>query len=414
MTTLEILNTPGLLPTPKYPDVLTTFDNIPPGDSFIVVNDHDLTPFLDALKAERGETFIGEKIDDGPEKWKVKITKTGSLPKEQQTEAAINLATKKDANIPELNVTLLEPTLKHPAVFKQFDELPAGGAFYIFNDHDPKPLYYQMIAERGNIFTWSYEQKGPQTWKVLIQKNAIEGPTLGELAAADIRKAEVFKKYGLDFCCGGKKSLRQACEDKSLNITQVEQELQEALQQKPVSKGLDFNRWELDFLADYIYNEHHKYFYDEDPVIADLLDKVVAQHVDKHPFLKNVSAWYIRLQNELNAHFLKEEKIIFPHIKDLVLAKKTNTQPKEDGINDISGPLQMMEAEHEVAGEILEQINGITNYYTPPADACNSFNLLYQKLKALEEDLHQHIHLENNILFPKAAKLEKELKQTEV
>jgi len=411
MTTLEILNTPGLLPTPKYDNVLTTFDSIQPGESFIVQNEHDLTPFLDALKAERGETFTGERLENGPDTWKVKITKTKVLPKEQQTSINIDLAIKKDVNVPELNVTLLEPRLKHPSVFKQFDSLQSGQAFYILNDHDPKPLYYQMIAERGNVFTWTYEQNGPQWWKVLIQKNAAEGPTLGELAASDIRKAEVFKKYGLDFCCGGKKSLKQACEEKNININQVEQELQQASQQKPISKGFDYNRWELDFLTDYIYNEHHKYFYEEDPVIADLMDKVVNHHVDAHPFLKNVSAWYIQLQTELNAHFLKEEEIVFPHIKELVQAKKTNSPVKENGIDDINGPLQMMEAEHEAAGEILEQINGITNNYTVPTDGCNSFKLLYHKLKALEEDLHQHIHLENNILFPKAAKLEKELKQ---
>ena len=129
----------------------------------------------------------------------------------------------------------------------------------------------------------------------------------------------------------------------------------------------------------------------------------------KHPFLQKLSAMFKTLQSELSAHFLKEEKIIFPHIKNLVNAKKTNTAPVMDGIDNIQTPLQVMEADHEAAGGLLAEMRALTNGYTLPADACNSFALLYHKMKALEEDLHQHIHLENNILFAKAAKLEKEL-----
>lgn len=198
---------------------------------------------------------------------------------------------------------------------------------------------------------------------------------------------------------------------KNLNVSQLEKELHEASQQKTTLKGFDFNRWELDFLVDYIYNEHHKYCYEEGPVIADLMEKVVSHHGSAHHYLKNIAAWYATLQNELNTHFLKEEKILFPHIKQLVEAKKANTPLHKDGIQDVSEPLQMMEADHEAAGQILYEINGLTNNYAPPSTACNSFTLLYHKLEALEEDLHQHIHLENNILFPKAALLEKELKK---
>jgi regulator of cell morphogenesis and NO signaling len=308
----------------------------------------------------------------------------------------------------ELNVTLLEPKLKHPTIFRYYDALQPGEAFYILNDHDPKPLYYQLIAERGNVFTWNYEEQGPIWWKVLIKKNhADEGPTIGELAASDIRKAEVFKKYGLDFCCGGKKSLQQACEENNLDKNLIEKELLQASQNE-AKTAFDFNKWELDFLADYIYNQHHRYWYDEEPVISELVDKVANHHGENHAELLKVKDMYTTLRQELNAHFMKEEKVLFPHIKQLIKAKQTNTQP-DTIIEDINEPLHMMEADHEAAGELLEEIRKTTNDYTLPSDACNSFGLMYHKLKSLEEDLHQHIHLENNILFPKAALLHKQL-----
>ena len=306
----------------------------------------------------------------------------------------------------------LAPQSKYNVVLKQFDELQPGKAFYFLDEEDPGHLNLTMLAKRGNQFTWSYEEQGPERWTVLLHKNKTDdSPTIGEIAAEDIRKAEVLRKWEFDYCCGGKMTLQQACYEKGLDIIQVQKELEKALEQRPISRGHDFDKWELDFLADYIYNEHHKYFYNEDPVISSLMDKVVNQHVAKQPYLKDVAAWYIQLQIELVAHFLKEEEIIFPHIRGLVMSKKNNIPIKENGITNISGPLQMMEAEHEAAGEIIHQINSLTSNYTPPPDACSSFKLLYSKLEALEDDLHQHIHLENNILFPKAEKLETVIKQ---
>ena len=309
----------------------------------------------------------------------------------------------------ELNVTQLEPKFKHPTIFRCFDALKPEDGFYILNDQYPKPLYYQLVAERGKIFTWEYKESGPLRWKILITKNAAgEEPTIGEIVAEDIRKADVFKGYGIDFCCGGKKTLKQVCAEKGLNAAAIEQELLAAAQGTTVIKGLDFNKWELDFLADYVYNQHHKYYYQEDPVIADILAKVANHHGEKYPVLKTVAVLYSRLQQELNTHFFKEEKVLFPLIKQLVAAKRNRALTPEMA-HQIAAPLQVMEADHDAAGEILEEINNLTNHYTPPAGACNSFRLLYSKLQALEDDLHQHIHLENNILFPKALQLEKEL-----
>jgi regulator of cell morphogenesis and NO signaling len=218
----------------------------------------------------------------------------------------------------------------------------------------------------------------------------------------------VFKKYGVEICCGGKKSLRQACRENNLDIAEIEKELIKATTESR-NVNFDFNRWEIDFLADYIYNEHHRYWYDEEPVISELVQKVVSHHGATHPELNRVADLYSTLKDELTGHFLKEEQILFPHIKELVKAKLMHTSPISIGIQNIDEPLQMMEAEHEAAGGMLAALRKVTRDYTLPVEACNSYGLLYHKLKSLEEDLHQHIHLENNILFPKAALLHKEL-----
>ena len=309
-----------------------------------------------------------------------------------------------------LFVPELQPALKHPTIFRKFDSLLEGESFVIVNDHDPKPLYYQLLAERGNIFSWDYLEQGPEVWKVYIKKNEVmDGETVGQIAAKDIRKAEVFKKFGIDFCCGGKKSLKQVCEEKGLDLEAVEKALGNANNAPKVSENYD--RWSPDFLADYIFNKHHQYYYDEAPIIGELLAKVVGHHGEKYPELQGAYRLYVTLVQELNSHFGKEEKVLFPFIKALVRAKKTGNTEELQTQFSLSAPIQMMEADHDAAGEILAEMNEVTNAYTPPAGACNSFQFLYRKLKELDDDLHQHIHLENNILFPKALTLEKELRK---
>jgi regulator of cell morphogenesis and NO signaling len=314
------------------------------------------------------------------------------------------------ADLFELNVTLIEPKLKHPTIFQHFDALKPGEAFKIFNDHDPKPLYYQLIGERGNIFTWTYLEKGPQWWKVMIKKLDLEkGETIGEIAAKDIRKAEVFKKYGIDFCCGGKKSLKEVCDEKGLDVAAVQAELNSSAQ-SPVP-AFDYSKWDVDFLADYIYNQHHKYYYTEEPSITGLMEKVADHHGGPHNDLHQLRTMYRQLIQELNTHFMKEERVVFPFIKALAYAKKTGNMEMLQQQPSVTEPIQMMESDHEAAGEILEQMKQLTFNYIAPAEACNSYQFLFKKLKELDEDLHQHIHLENNLLFPKALTIEKELRK---
>lgn len=405
---MESLFVPDLQPALKHPTILKKFDDLQSGESFLLINDHDPIPLYYEMKAEKGEIFDWKKIEDGPEVWRVQITKTGGATcsvnpvREEKAEA------KQDVFV--LNVTLIEPRLKHPTIFKHFDALKEGEAFQILNDHDPKPLYYQLLGERGNIFTWTYLEKGPQWWRVQIKKNDLQsGETVGEIAAKDLRKAEVFKKYGIDFCCGGKKSLKQACEEKGLDVEIVEAELESA-PQKTTSSANNFNAWEPDFLADYIYNQHHLYYYNEVPVIKSLLTKVTQHHGDNHPELKYIYSLFAQLLQELDTHFMREEKVVFPFIKALVTAKKTGSREVLDRQPSLTEPIRIMEVDHEAAGDILAEMKKIANGYNPPADACNSYQFLYKKLKELDEDLHQHIHLENNILFPKALKLERELR----
>lgn len=310
-----------------------------------------------------------------------------------------------------LNVTLLEPRQKHPTIFNRFDELHAGESLTIHNDHDPKPLYYQLLGERGNIFTWEYLEQGPEWWKVRIAKRLTgdQDETLGQLAAKDIRKAQIFKKYGLDFCCGGKKTVKEACQEKGLDVTKIEQELQYA-DKLPSSRPLPYNDWSLDFLADYIVNTHHSYVEKTLPDIRAYSEKVKNVHGSRHPELIPIRQLVEAVYTELMSHMVKEERILFPYIKELAKAKDGKQPLQASHFGTVQNPINMMEMEHEAVGEDLAKIRELSNNFTLPDDACASYTLLYRMLDEFEQDLMLHVHLENNILFPKALEIEKKLK----
>lgn len=309
-----------------------------------------------------------------------------------------------------IDVTQIEPRFKHATIFDRFDCLQGGQSLVIHNDHDPKPLYYQMIAEKGKIFQWEYLLTGPEIWEVRITKNEVVNgePTIGEMAAADYRKAEVFRKYGIDFCCGGKKTLEKVCEKKGLDLNEVKLALSEAGNRVGVHVE-DYNSWDLDFLSDYIVNKHHRYIDNAHPILFEFSNKVARVHGDRHPEVVEIAEYYAAVAEELASHMIKEEEILFPYIKELVHAKKKGIKMQAPPFGTIQNPINMMEEEHLSAGGNMDKIKALSNNFTPPADACNSFRVLYAKLKEYELDLHHHIHLENNILFKKAIELEKEL-----
>jgi uncharacterized protein (DUF2249 family) len=180
-----------------------------------------------------------------------------------------------------LDVTVIEPRFKHPTIFDKFDSLLAGEAFIIHNDHDPKPLYYQLLAERGQIFVWDYVENGPELWQVKIAKKSNEenAETIGEIVAKDYRKAQVFKNMGIDFCCDGKKNIAEVCEKKGIDPEEVEHQLSTVKGENSNSET-DFQKWDLGFLSDYIINTHHRYLRENTAFILEIAQKVARVHGD--------------------------------------------------------------------------------------------------------------------------------------
>ena len=304
-----------------------------------------------------------------------------------------------------LDVTQIEPKLKHPTIFKHFDELDAGESFIIDNDHDPKPLYYQLLGERGNIFTWEYLSQGPVRWQVRIANRSKEdnGETIGEIAAKDMRKLAVFKEKGIDYSCGGNKTLKEVSAEANIAEEELRQALANAANQ-PLSASQNFNDWDLDFLADYISKTHHRYVMENLEVIGGLAEKVAQHHGEHHPQLIRLEQSVKLFLQSLVVHIRKEQQAIFPLIKQLV----------NSGLGEALEPTVLkqsallLEKEHSIFAEDLQYFRKLTNDYQLPEDACNSYAYLYHKLQELENDLQQCLHLENNILFPKAVALERE------
>jgi len=233
----------------------------------------------------------------------------------------------------------------------------------------------------------------------------IRNKSVGEIVKHDFRAADVFSNYGIDFCCGGKISVAEACAnaktDESLVISALEK-----MQNQTGSAVHDFDSWNIGFLADYIQNTHHQYVKKAITQILPLAQKVADVHGENHSEVIRINELFKDLAEELLSHLQKEEMILFPYIKKLVADESAGKCNDPGCFGSIGSPISVMEAEHENAGVILKEMYRISNGYSAPEDACNTFRVLYGKLKEFEDDLHRHIHLENNLLFPKAIELE--------
>ncbi|MEL7832901.1 iron-sulfur cluster repair di-iron protein [Fodinibius sp. Rm-B-1B1-1] len=237
--------------------------------------------------------------------------------------------------------------------------------------------------------------------------DTLQQRTIGQIVKDDYRTAQVFQEYNLDFCCGGNRTIDEACQQKSIDPQQVYKALEELDQSG--TKDDNYDQWSLDFLVDYIVNNHHKFSRNKLPEIGKYAKKVASVHGERHEELKEIYYEFTMLHGEISNHLDKEERILFPYIKHLVEAKEKGEKPQKPEFGNAANPIAMMEEEHDDSGEAIAKIRRLSNDFTPPEDACTTYRLLYQNLEAFEKDLHKHVHLENNILFPKAINLEKRL-----
>ena len=230
--------------------------------------------------------------------------------------------------------------------------------------------------------------------------------TIGEYVAEDFRTAAVFKKNKIDFCCRGNRSLEEVCEKEGIDYELISKELEASLQSN-ANNSIDFNTWPLDLLADFVEKTHHRYVEEKSVILQQFLSKLVKVHGGNHPELFEIHQIFNSVAQGLAAHMKKEELILFPFIRKMVKAQMSNEKLPEAHFGSVENPIDMMEHEHTEEGDKLRRLAELANEYQPPADACNTYRVTFAMLDEFEQDLHKHIHLENNILFPKSIELEK-------
>ncbi|OUL63272.1 iron-sulfur cluster repair di-iron protein [Flavobacterium sp. AJR] len=235
----------------------------------------------------------------------------------------------------------------------------------------------------------------------------LQNKTIGTFVAEDFRTAAVFSKYKIDFCCKGNRTIDEVCAKQEIDSKVLLKKIKEALSAEDTN-AIDFNSWPLDLLADYIEKTHHRYVEDKSIIIMQFLNKLCSVHGGNHPELFKINQLFIECAGELAQHMKKEELMLFPFIKKMVKAKETDEALVQPPFGTVSNPIAMMMHEHDAEGERFREIASLTNDYQAPSDGCTTYKVTYAMLKEFEENLHTHIHLENNILFPKAMILEKE------
>jgi regulator of cell morphogenesis and NO signaling len=228
--------------------------------------------------------------------------------------------------------------------------------------------------------------------------------TVRELALEVPNATRVFERLKIDYCCGGGRNIAEACEGAGVRLDELSLMLDEAGAAQGDAR--DFARGPLSDLIRHILDTHHVYTREESARIQALLEKVCGKHGENHPHLAGLRALFLKLDADLQPHMFKEEQILFPYILRLEAAREAGGMPPSAPFGTVNNPVRMMMFEHDTAGDLLREIRAAASDFRAPDDACMSFRALYQALEDYEKDLHQHIHLENNVLFPRAVELE--------
>lgn len=237
---------------------------------------------------------------------------------------------------------------------------------------------------------------------------SITDETVGSMVADDYRVSKVFSRYGIDFCCKGGKTMAEACAQRHLDPGMVAEEIAQ-LKSGSLLPEHPYKEWEANNLADYIESKHHQYVRAHIPLLTAYLDKLCRVHGTLHPELFTIRELFNESAEELKAHMLKEEQVLFPYVRKMMLAKRGSTMMEPVRFLNEAHPLNVLMYEHDVEGERFRKIAELSDGYNPPPTACITYRVAFSMLKEFEEDLHLHIHLENNLLFPKSIAIENEL-----
>lgn len=331
-----------------------------------------------------------------------------------------------------LNAIELDPSVKFKTIMGMYNSLQEGEAFILHNDHDPKPLFYQLSATQGDVFTWEYLKQGPDIFDIRIAKKIISNShsthqevevdpyfsdnlrfddstpeTVRTIAAKDFRTVTVFQKYGIDYAWNGNQSLSSACEIAQVSEAEVRNALQQI--QKDYSSTIpaeNYYHWNMGFLADYILQTHHKYVKDNAERISKLAETAAKELGNQIPELIKFGEGVRPMIDDFMVHMSKEEDVLFPAIKHLLkLFQKGEKNPNPGGA--MANAVAKMEAEHDETKAYLNYFKRISDNYKITEDTPELQKSLYTEIQLFENDCYKHVHLENNILFPKLIILEK-------
>jgi regulator of cell morphogenesis and NO signaling len=237
-----------------------------------------------------------------------------------------------------------------------------------------------------------------QYLNVIVMKDKLsDNKTVGEIVALDFRAAAIFREAGIDFCCGGRMGFSETCTEKGINEAELRNKIDE-LSSMPSDTTHNFKDWNPGFLCDYIVNTHHKYVLRTLPELVFYTAKISDVHGANHEELHEVASLFAQINKELLQHLENEEKVFFPAVKEF---EKSGSKASQE---TIISEIKRLSGEHEFAGGAMDKINIITKGYAVPADGCNTYHVTFRLLQQFEDDLHIHVHLENNVLFPKLLK----------
>jgi regulator of cell morphogenesis and NO signaling len=228
--------------------------------------------------------------------------------------------------------------------------------------------------------------------------------TIREIVASDYRTAAIFQRHGLDFCCNGCRTIEQGCRDAGVDAVSVLRDL-DAVLTTPAAGTPRYASWDARTLIAYIVDNHHNYVREALPVLLQHTGRIAEVHGGRHPELPHIARLVARVADEMTDHMVKEERVLFPFIAALEAAARDGRPAPHAPFGAVDNPIRMMEAEHRFVGDAMAEIRHLTGNYTVPEDACATYRVSLQELEAFERDLHQHVHLENNVLFPKASTL---------